>query len=333
MMSNSVRKREISRISKVNFAKLGVRTLLFLTGTVLYILSRLDDTLIFAPEHGSFPVFFAVVWAVYAFEMLWRSFPVGFESMGCMKQFGKNYRPVEGAALPDTKPRTRTAFRVAAAWLGFNALFAAAYYLRWIDSGILILLSMAYCICDVVCVLFFCPFQTVFMKNRCCVVCHMYNWGFIMICTPFFLLPGVFTRSLLFMSIAFFLRWEVARHRHPEWFYEQTNASLRCANCTEKLCAHKKALRRLWIRQWEQFSAMEGRIPDAIRGLEEKIPETIKGLEEKIPETIKGLEEKIPETIKGLEERIPETIKEWEGKLPEQLEELLDSKKKKHRPS
>lgn len=48
------------------------------------------------------------------------------------------------------------------------------------------------------------------------------------------------------MSVILLFRWEITFYRYPERFSESTNDYLKCANCTEKLCAHKKQLHRLW---------------------------------------------------------------------------------------
>ena len=45
---------------------------------------------------------------------------------------------------------------------------------------------------------------------------------------------------------ALLIRWEVTFYLHPERFSENTNEYLRCRNCSEKLCSHKKQLRTLW---------------------------------------------------------------------------------------
>ena len=65
-----------------------------------------------------------------------------------------------------------------------------------------------------------------------------------MMFTPFAFIRSIYTWSLLAIALALLLCWEVTVHRHPERFTEQTNASLACANCQEKLCHHKKQLRR-----------------------------------------------------------------------------------------
>ena len=108
------------------------------------------------------------------------------------------------------------------------------------------LLYCAYSVCDVICILFFCPFQSWFLKNKCCSACRIYNWDYAMMFTPLFFVRKGYTWSLLALSVALLVRWEIVFYRHPERFSEKTNEYLRCANCTEKLCVHKKQLHALW---------------------------------------------------------------------------------------
>ena len=123
-----------------------------------------------------------------------------------------------------------------------------------LDDGILILLCSAYSICDIICILFFCPFQTWFMKNKCCSSCRMYNWDYAMMFTPLFFVRRGYAWGLLALSVALLIRWEITFYLHPERFSEKTNDYLRCANCTEKLCSHKKQLHSLW-KQIEKYSS------------------------------------------------------------------------------
>ncbi|MBQ9750293.1 MAG: hypothetical protein IJV87_06925, partial [Clostridia bacterium] len=111
----------------------------------------------------------------------------------------------------------------------------------------------AYGVCDMICILFFCPFQTWFMKNRCCTTCRIYNWDFAMMFTPFIFIPNVYTWSLLGFALALLARWEITVHKHPERFSEKTNACLSCKNCEEKLCHHKQELRGFWEKNKPRF--------------------------------------------------------------------------------
>jgi hypothetical protein len=67
-----------------------------------------------------------------------------------------------------------------------------------------------------------------------------------MMFTPLFFVMKPYTWGLLVLSVALLIRWEITFSRHPERFSEQTNEYLRCQNCTEKLCSHKKQLKKLW---------------------------------------------------------------------------------------
>ena len=104
------------------------------------------------------------------------------------------------------------------------------------------LISLAFSVCDMICILFFCPFQTWFMKNKCCTACRIYNWDYAMMFTPLFFVNNLFFKSLLFVALALFIRWEMVFYFHPEYFSENTNGCLNCSNCTEKLCVHKKQI-------------------------------------------------------------------------------------------
>ena len=97
------------------------------------------------------------------------------------------------------------------------------------------------------------PFQTWFMKNRCCTTCRIYNWDFAMMFTPLVFIPSLYTYSLLGFALALLIRWEVTYRLHPERFSPATNRYLSCANCKEKLCSHKKQLRGFLKKYRDRF--------------------------------------------------------------------------------
>lgn len=249
------KKLKISLISSLHYIKLFYRSALFLLALVMYILSRIrHDGALFRGYEDSLWVL-VLIGIVYTAEMVARFFPSRLESMGCQKQFHRNLRPT-GNEKPNLMPWKRT-FAVVVSWVALNGVIGLLYFRKVIDAGILVLISLAYGVCDMICILFFCPLQTWFMKNRCCTVCRIYNWDFVMMFTPFVFIPTPFTWGMLGMSLALLIRWEITYRRHPERFSESTNACLSCANCQEKLCHHKKQLRSFWdknkakIRFWE----------------------------------------------------------------------------------
>ena len=229
----------LSRISIMHYFKLVFRTLLFLGAVVDYVQYRfMSGSLPYISQPH--PVMW-VIWFVFALEMTLRFFPGRLESMGCQKQFSRNYRPT-GKGLP-AGGNDHSRMWIALAWFALNGAIGAIYFAGWIDKGILVLISLAYSVCDMICILFFCPFQTWFMKNKCCGSCRIYNWDYAMMFTPLLFVGGFWAWSLLALSLGLLFRWEYTYKLHPERFYEHSNLSLACANCREKLCHHKKKLR------------------------------------------------------------------------------------------
>ena len=130
------------------------------------------------------------------------------------------------------------------AWAALNSVFGILYFLDILSADILVLISLAYSVCDIICIMFFCPFQAWLMKNKCCATCRIYNWDYPMMFTPLIFLvfnpAPVLHYVLIALSVAVLLIWEITYARHPERFTENTNERLECRNCTEKLCRHNK---------------------------------------------------------------------------------------------
>lgn len=237
----------------MHYWKLFFRSLLFITATVLYIINRMNNSDQLFGGYENQPIILGTIWCIFAIEMLLRFFPSSFESMGCQKQFVRNYKPT-GVPASEARllPGIRT-FIVFAVWVLLNGAIAVLYYTGIIDEGILLLISLAYSVCDMICILFFCPFQTWFMKNRCCGTCRIYNWDFAMMFTPLIFIDNIFARTLVILSLALLMKWEWLLHVHPERFSETTNCSISCAMCEEKLCHHKTQLRSFWKTQKERL--------------------------------------------------------------------------------
>ena len=227
-------KKKISKIYALHYFKLVTRSVFFLLSMILYIIGRAD----FLTKNAVLPT---IVWVFFFIGMLLRFFPSRLESTGCQKVFKRNYEPVLESAVPEMHTWKKT-FTVALAWLSLNGAIGALYLLDVIDSGVLILVALFYSVCDVICILFFCPFQTWFMKNRCCTTCRIYNWDFAMMFTPLIFIPHWYTYSLLGLALLLLLKWELVYRIHPERFSPSTNKCLDCSRCEEKLCSHKKQL-------------------------------------------------------------------------------------------
>jgi len=239
-----MKKGKLSNIVALHYLKLVLRSGLLIGAVCIYLYNRFNNTgELFGVIGGNY-FLISLIWIVFVAEMILRFFPSRFESMGCQKQFARNY--IEKVDRPShTKIQSgKTTAIVAVSWLALNTIIGILYYLKLIDAGILLLISLAFSVCDVVCILFFCPFQTWFMKNKCCTTCRIYNWDYAMMFTPLIFIPNIYTWSLLGLAFALLVKWEFLVHKHPEWFSEQCNEALSCANCQEKLCHQKKQLRK-----------------------------------------------------------------------------------------
>ena len=182
-------------------------------------------------------------WFVWMCDMLLQIVPVRPAiAIGSLKQFGRYYVPGKPADEDQLRGFVRksdvAAARVFAVWAAVAAAIGTLVLLDVIGRAEIFLICMFFYVCDLICVLFWCPFRVFLMKNRCCTTCRIFNWDHIMMFVPFVFSGGFYGLSLFAMSVLVFVVWEAAYHLHPERFWERTNASLRCSQCSDVLCGH-----------------------------------------------------------------------------------------------
>lgn len=288
--------RTYSHISKIHYAKLAFRSSLLICALVLTLLDPHWFNEESARQNGAGIVFLVVVWIAFIPEMIRRFFPNKNESAGCQKQFRVNFQPRPSTSLSEEifriLGRTREEIKkkdfrdvviIALFWIVLNALIAALYFIQIIPASILIIVSMFYAVSDIICILFWCPFQTIVMKNTCCAQCRIYNWDYAMMFTPLLFIGGFWALSLFLCSFALLLKWEIDYYRHPYRFAEETNAYLSCNGCNERLCAHKASVQRLLIdktralaqAQTEARATLEMKLDHIGRSLSEDLDRNI----------------------------------------------------------
>ncbi len=243
---------KLSPTSAMHYCKLVFRSALFLAAAGIYLHRRITGgEMSMAALLEQMPGLCAVVWVLFAVEMFLRFFPARIESTGCQKQFARNYQP-SGEFDAAAKQRLhRGVLPTVAFWVVLNGTIGGLYSAGVLDAGILLLISLAYSVCDMICILFFCPFQTWFMKNKCCTTCRIYNWDFAMMFTPLLFLPHWYSWSLLGLALVLLIQWEVLVRMYPQRFSEVSNRCLTCPGCHEKLCHHKTQLRSFWQKNRE----------------------------------------------------------------------------------
>ena len=190
-----------------------------------------------------------IIWIILMIEMIIQIRPTSKITMGCLKQFREKYsapkEPYDKLKLYENVQKMNiSAMKVLLVWLLLNSVAGILYLYHVIGVTELLILSIFYYVCDLVCVIFWCPFQSFIMKNRCCVNCRIFNWGHFMMYTPMLFIRSFFSWSLFFMSILVLIRWELSYLKYPERFWEGSNTSIRCSDCSDNLCEIKKKLNK-----------------------------------------------------------------------------------------
>lgn len=187
-----------------------------------------------------------ILWAIFMVIMIMHIFPNNKLTMALRKMEGKEYEPVPGHArielLEYVQGQNIRAWVILLIWLLFNCIFGALYLMDIIRIVDMLMLTVFFFLCDYICILFFCPFQTFIMKNKCCVNCRIYDWGHFMMFTPMLFIQNFFSWSLFVTSLIVLIRWEITYAQHPERFWSGSNKKLQCANCNDKICQIKGKL-------------------------------------------------------------------------------------------
>ena len=229
----------LSKVTKKYLLDFCFRLSVFLFVAAVYVLApqQLEFT------RNAFTVPLVILWIAVIFSMLIQLNPKSALTTGCLKQFPSRHDPVAVYDAEKLQKAVREqnvgAVKVAAVWVIVNALFWALYHMGRMRSRTLILLCALCYLCDLVCVLFFCPFQFFLMHNRCCVNCRIFAWGSWMMAAPLMGVPHLYSWSLAGAGIVVLAVWEWRYRRHPERFWFGSNRNLQCAHCAEKLCRYK----------------------------------------------------------------------------------------------
>ena len=182
-----------------------------------------------------------LLWLIWVFDMIEQLWPVGRHvALGSQKLFRNRFRPIlervsKEALKKHIASAARSALWVMILWCALIAGIGLLHAANLIGDIGLFMITLFFYVCDLICVLIWCPFRLI-MKNRCCTTCRIFNWDHLMMFSPLLFVGGFYCWSLLLLSVAVWLVWESCILIYPERFWEQTNAALQCANCTDKLC-------------------------------------------------------------------------------------------------
>jgi len=207
------------------------RIVLLFTAIILYIQGLLNFAQLERPltRAGAFLI---VVWVTLVIGMLGRIIPNKFVTTGAGKHFYTN----KTTATPLSH---KGVLAVVVTWFLLNILLMLVLrHFDLLNVGIVLIIVLVYSICDVFFILFFCPFQKLFMHNKCCATCRIYNWDFFMTCTPLIPFFHIYSTSLVLLSVIVLIRWEVAVYKKSYFFTTD------CMACKDKMCYAKKRLKK-----------------------------------------------------------------------------------------
>ena len=184
---------------------------------------------------------FHLLWLVWVLDMVQQILPIRNKlPLGSMKLFANRFQPIRDKinhqALRDyIISTTKAAYKVFLIWIALILAIGGLYFGGIIGKVGLFMFSVCFYVCDLICVLVWCPFRLM-MGNRCCTTCRIFNWDHLMMFSPLIYLKSFYAWSLILMSVLVVIIWEVQIYCHPERFWEGANDALKCRECTDKLC-------------------------------------------------------------------------------------------------
>ena len=182
-----------------------------------------------------------LLWTVWVGDMVLQIVPIKNKvPLGSQKLFANRFRPIREKINYESLrsyviATTRAAYRVFLLWCALIAVIGLLYGGGYISRTGLFMSSVSFYVCDLICVLVWCPFRLM-MRTRCCTTCRIFNWDHLMMFSPLIFMGGFYAISLVVLALAAWLVWELCVMLYPERFWEHSNAALKCSECTDKLC-------------------------------------------------------------------------------------------------
>ena len=182
-----------------------------------------------------------ILWLIWLADMFQQIVPIKNKlALGSQKLFANHFRPIrekinQTALKEYIRSTTKAAYKVMLLWCGLIAVLGVLYYCGKIGKIGLFMASVIFYVCDLICVLIWCPFRLI-MRNRCCTTCRIFNWDHLMMFSPLIFSGGFYGTSLAIMAFVVWLVWELCVLIYPERFWDRSNAALKCSECTDKLC-------------------------------------------------------------------------------------------------
>ena len=228
----------MSRTRKVYFARLAGRCLILALCAFLYRFRRGAFAVLEGMNFFRLPSPLHLLWVIWVSDMFLQIVPIRNKvPLGSQKLFANRFRPIREkinyeALRQYIVSTTQAAYKVFLLWCLLIAAIGCLYFAGRLDRAGLFMISVVFYVCDLICVLIWCPFRLI-MKNRCCTTCRIFNWDHLMMFSPLIFAGGFYSLSLVALAFTAWLVWELCVMMYPERFWEQSNAALTCCACTD----------------------------------------------------------------------------------------------------
>ncbi len=231
----------MSETRRIYFLRLAGRIVVFVIAILVYLF---DVNAFDVADGWNFFFQFSplhLLWGIWIWDMVLQLIPVKAHiSIGSQKVFEALYKPIqekvnEKRLKKYIKDTTTAAYKVMVIWILLTGLLSLLHLAGMINTGMMVLIATFFYVCDLICVLIWCPFRLI-MGNKCCTTCRIFNWDHMMMFLPIVALNSFFSWSLVIVALIVWLIWELCVFLYPERFWENSNMALRCLECTDKLC-------------------------------------------------------------------------------------------------
>ena len=241
MSKERKRNNKMSDIRKTYMHRLVIRCVILVLSLLVCIYKPSELSILHGTNFFREFSVFHILWVIWVFDMIQQLMPVkNHISLGSQKLFLSRFKPIKEkinyAALREhVISTTKSAYKIFILWSALLAVLGVLFHFEVIHSSMLFMICVIFYVCDLICVLIWCPFRLI-MKNRCCTTCRIFNWDHLMMFSPMLFINSFFSFSLIALAFAAWVVWELCFMMYPERFWEKTNAALACSECTDKLC-------------------------------------------------------------------------------------------------
>jgi hypothetical protein len=159
-----------------------------------------------------------------------------------MKQFFKEYPKYNLNKIKELKRKeNKIALLIFTLYFtGISGIGLLYLHYDWFELKYLYLIFLGINLSDYICIMLWCPFRDLFLKNKCCNTCRISNWDRLMKFALLLFIPNIYTISIFILGLIVFISWEISYTMHPQYFFSLSNTNLRCSECNLPCNIRKK---------------------------------------------------------------------------------------------